>query len=108
MSKLTLDELQERAVPRRGVYDDSLLFWSVGLGGESGEVLNVVKKIYRDAPPVVEQDVLGTMSMNDKLVEEAGDVLFYLRQVLAKRGYTLEDAGRGLLDKLDAMGPPLS
>jgi hypothetical protein len=35
-------------------------------------------------------------------------VLFYLRQVLDRLGYTLEDAAVVLVDKLAGQGPPIA
>jgi phosphoribosyl-ATP pyrophosphohydrolase len=98
MSDLTFEEFRTRATPvKRLDYgslgpEGMLLYWSNGLGGESGEVQNVVKKMVRDghAP---ELDVA--------LLDEAGDTLFYLTWLLARQGYSLEDAARHCITKLD-------
>lgn len=93
----------DQLVPRRGRGDDSLCFWATGLGEEAGEVMGQCKKLVRDHeapnPIATERDA--------KIISEAGDVLFYLQQVLAKRGYSLEDAAIVIVNKLGAIGPPL-
>lgn len=53
---------------------------STGLGGETGEVLEVLKKRIRD------KDL-----DDNKLVLELGDVLYYLTRISAHFGYSLED-----------------
>jgi NTP pyrophosphatase (non-canonical NTP hydrolase) len=96
---LSFAEFQDRATPRKHL-PSGLLFPAVGLGGEAGEVLNEVKKIVRD------EDAVWFVPRihDDALLEEAGDVLFYLRLVLLERGLTVEDAARTLLRKLEGMG----
>lgn len=99
----SLDDLHAVLTPRKSRGDDSLCFWAVGLGEEAGEVLGQCKKMVRDHkipnPPPNGRDT--------QLLDEVGDVLFYLRQILAKRGLTLQDAADSIVAKLDAVGPPI-
>lgn len=95
---VTFEEFELKAQPTKGIgshreYDEQLLFWATGAGGEVGEVLNVVKKMVRDG---------DSESLDDALVEECGDVLFYLQQILQMRGKTLTDAANAEIGKLAA------
>lgn len=54
---------------------------ALGLGGETGEVLELIKKAAR-----------GDVPLDDAtLALEMGDVLWYLHRMAAKRGFTLGD-----------------
>ncbi len=92
---MDLAEFQERATPVVDPPEGAMgvLYAAVGLGGESGEILNVCKKMVRDG---------ASVDLDNALVDEAGDVLFYLRMLLEKNGYTIEDAAEACIRKLDA------
>lgn len=62
---------------------------ALGLG-ESGELQNIVKKEVYHGHPV---DVLA-------ILDEAGDILFYLDWILETYGWTLENAMIGNVNKL--------
>lgn len=93
---LTLNALHSRIQPVKGepalggVLMD--LYQSNAMQGESGEVGNIVKKMVRDGE---------TRELDDKMIDECGDVLFYMSRLLRRRGFTLEDAAIALLTKLD-------
>ena len=57
------------------IYSDDIIYPSLGLSGEVGELMNQIKKIYRDDN--------GKISMVRKtdLKKEIGDVLWYLARV---------------------------
>ena len=66
----------------------------LGLAGETGEVIDLWKKVYHGKP------------MNyDKLKEEMGDVLFYFFLVLMQNNLTFEDVLEGNVDKLNKRYP---
>jgi NTP pyrophosphatase (non-canonical NTP hydrolase) len=70
-------------------------FYSVlGLCGESGEVADKLKKIYRDKN--------GVISDNDtkEIAYELGDVLWYLSNIATDLGLTLDDIAKLNLTKL--------
>lgn len=67
----------------------NLFIASTGLGGETGEVLEKLKKSVRD-------DVLD----REALLKELGDVLYYLTVIARMHGYHLEDVIQGNVDKL--------
>ncbi len=92
---LTFAEFHDRALPVNSeTAQYGILYQSNGLGGESGELQNIVKKIIRDG---------DTPERRQALLLEAGDVLFYMRQLLEELGFTMADAAQSQLDKLDLM-----
>jgi NTP pyrophosphatase (non-canonical NTP hydrolase) len=71
-----------------GMRDDFIM--CTGLGGETGEVLEVLKKNERD----------GKMNKDD-LVLELGDVLYYLLMIAERHGITAQQIMRGNVGKLE-------
>jgi len=71
----------------------NLFIMTVGLGGEAGEVLEVLKKSVRD----------GKLDLND-LKLELGDVLYYLARIASWHGMTLEEVMVANVAKLEARG----
>lgn len=68
----------------------SLLNAALGLAGESGEVADLIKKAKFQGHPLDE----------DKLVEELGDVLWYVALAAEVLGVSLEDIMHRNIDKL--------
>ena len=66
--------------------DSPLAYPTLAMVGEAGELANVVKKILRDKG--------GVVSDADRYVilDEVGDVFWYLSQILWSLGFTWEDA----------------
>jgi len=60
---------------------EGTLHAAIGLAGEAGEVLDIVKKSW----------VYGKALDEAKLQEEAGDVLHYLTMLCIKMGWTWQD-----------------
>lgn len=69
---------------RTDLIEEQFLHAAVGLAGESGELLDKVKKVYWQRHP-----------LNDKWFEaavlELGDILFYLQFMCNNLGVTLDD-----------------
>lgn len=90
---MTFDEFERQIEPVKGepaLFGLSmLLYQSNAMAGEAGEVCDAVKKIARDSAD------------DAPVVEECGDVLFYMARLLALRGFTIQDAAQVLLTKLD-------
>lgn len=75
--------------------EDKLILGSLGLAGESGEVIDMIKKhLYAG------HDLNG-----DALLKEIGDVLWYLALMCSTFGWTLDDAIRVNVDKLHKRFP---
>lgn len=70
------------------------LHMAVGISGEAGEVLDIVKKIAVYQKPM-------TSEMRVKLVEELGDIEFYLRGLYAGTGISRQEA---LLHNMEKLG----
>ena len=68
------------------------LYPFLGLAGETGEVIEKLKKYIRDGsgPSVLQSELLG----------ELGDVLWYLDACAYEMGYSLEDVATANLEKL--------
>lgn len=68
------------------------IYAALGLGGESGEVLELIKKAYRSGQPVDRV----------KVAMECGDVLWYVGRLMDRVGLTIEDAANLARLKLTA------
>ena len=67
---------------------------ALGLGGETGEVLNKVKKIMRD------HDGVLTDEFREILKSELGDVLWYVAALASELHLNLDDIAQANLEKL--------
>ncbi len=74
--------------------NDPIVYPTLGLVNEAGEVAGKIKKIFRDKA--------GTISDDDReaLKHELGDVLWYLTQICTNLDLTLEEVAEANLDKL--------
>lgn len=75
---------------------DGRMYCALGLAGETGELVELIKKLARD------DDLVLTEERQRKVKKEAGDVLWYLAMLLRECGLTLEEAALANLDKLYA------
>ena len=77
-----------------GEIDAALMAQVLGLGGESGEVLEKFKKIIRDSQ--------GKMSDTSKreILKELGDVLWYVNSIAYLVGSSLEEVAHQNIEKL--------
>ena len=92
---MTLNEYQETAGQTAlGLARDTCWYPALGLAGETGEVIELVKKFYRD------HTVYG--DTRARLLAELGDVLWYLQQIASFWNLTLEDIASANLDKLQS------
>lgn len=66
---------------------------TVGLGGEAGEVQEVIKKQVRDGTPID--------SVREQLTSELGDVLYYLVMIANRYGIALDQIIKGNVEKLE-------
>ena len=99
MSELSLNDFQKAALrtwnsgePSR---DRRTMNAALGLGGETGEVLDLLKKAYFH----------GKQIPLYELITELGDVLYYVAVLCHENGYTLEDSAKAVTDKLNARHP---
>jgi NTP pyrophosphatase (non-canonical NTP hydrolase) len=73
---------------------DNLLYPTLGLCGEAGEVAEKVKKMLRDDGGVLSDE------RREALGKELGDVLWYVAQVATEAGLELEALAEANLAKL--------
>lgn len=79
---------------------DSDLFWGLGLAEEAGEVAGLIKKLNFHGGG----DKKGPITPA-RILEECGDVLWYLTATLNHFGFTLEDCMEHNLAKLAKRHP---
>ena len=86
-------ELSRRTATYPGA-GDNIVYPTLGLAGEAGEVAEKVKKLLRDDDGVLSDE------RREALAGELGDVLWYVAQVATEAGLDLEEIAQGNLDKL--------
>ena len=86
-------ELSRRTATYPGA-GDNIVYPTLGLAGEAGEVAEKVKKLLRDDGGVLSDERRAA------LAGELGDVLWYVAQVATEAGLDLEEIAQGNLDKL--------
>lgn len=93
----TFNEYQQRTTKMAMVADDDkrLLIYLLGLSGETGEVSEKFKKMFRDKG--------GEMSPEFKadVKKELGDVLWYVSSISQELGFTLEDVAKANIEKIE-------
>lgn len=94
---MNLNEYQFEAM-RTAIYPPAtaLEYTVLGLASEAGEVAGKVKKIIRDNGGVV------TPSAREALLDEYGDVLWYVSEGVRALGATLESVAARNLNKLES------
>lgn len=71
-----------------------LIYPTLGLVGESGEVAEKIKKVLRD-----DQGTIGA-EKKQEVAKELGDVLWYLAQLSTELGFSLEEVACLNIEKL--------
>ena len=87
----------QRAAARTGApiaTDHPIVYPTLGLTNEAGEVAGKVKKIFRDRQGVI------TDADREALTMELGDVLWYLSELSTRLGIRLEDVAERNLAKI--------
>jgi NTP pyrophosphatase (non-canonical NTP hydrolase) len=87
----------QRAAARTGApiaTDHPIVYPTLGLANEAGEVAGKVKKIFRDRQGIV------TDADREALTLELGDVLWYLSELCTRLGIRLEDVAARNVAKL--------
>lgn len=74
--------------------DHPIVYPTLGLANEAGEVAGKVKKIFRDKDGVISEED------REALKHELGDVLWYLAQICTDLGLTLSDVAEANLHKV--------
>ncbi len=74
--------------------DHPIVYPTLGLANEAGELAGKVKKIFRDKGGVISDEDRAALK------GELGDVLWYLAQICTELDLTLEDVAAANLEKL--------
>ena len=92
---MTLNEYQDGA-RRTAIYpsESKIIYPTLGLTGEAGEVADKVKKVIRDANGEFSEERKRQIAL------ELGDVMWYAASLSHDLGYTLEEVCQMNLDKL--------
>ena len=95
MTNMTLNQYQEEAL-KTAIYpeDKKIIYPTLGLTGEAGEVADKVKKVIRD------NNQEFTDEKKRQIALEISDVLWYCATLAHDIGYTLEDIAQMNIDKL--------
>lgn len=88
-----LNDYQQEALTT-AVYPNPIIYPTLGLTGEAGEVAEKVKKVLRD------NDSEFTEEKKREIVKEIGDVLWNCATLSNDLGYTLEEVARLNIEKL--------
>ena len=79
---------------KTAVYDQPIIYPTLGLTGEAGEVAEKVKKMIRD------DDGILTPERKALLIKELGDVLWYLAMIATDIDVDLEEVATSNIKKL--------
>lgn len=96
---MDLDDYQVKAA-KTALYEGEeeakyiLMYLSMGLAGETGEVIEKIKKVVRNDKGVVSPERLADLR------KELGDVLWYLSQLAKNLGLSLNEVGEANIAKL--------
>ena len=97
MTNMTLNQYQEEAL-KTAIYpeDKKIIYPTLGLTGEAGEVAEKVKKVIRD------NNQEFTDEKKRQIALEISDVLCYCATLAHDIGYTLEEIAQMNIDKLES------
>ena len=92
---MTINEYQEGAL-RTAIYPESrrIIYPTLGLTGEAGEVADKVKKVIRDNNDEFSDE------RKQQIALELGDVMWYAATLAHDLGYSLDEICQMNLDKL--------
>lgn len=93
--QVTYEMFVGRLFKQMGDFNGSLMHAAVGIAGESGEVIDAVKKAWVYNKPLDRAN----------LHEELGDIYFYMVAMCNLLGFTMEDVIEGNRAKLEKRYP---
>ncbi len=94
---MTFDDYQKAAVATAIYPEDlKLIYPAIGLAGETGEVMEHIKKTIRD------NDRQLTEDRRHALAKELGDVLWYMANLAQDAGLSLADIARMNIEKVNS------
>jgi NTP pyrophosphatase (non-canonical NTP hydrolase) len=90
---MNINTYQQEAA-KTAIYSNKLIYPTLGLAGEAGEIANKVKKILRDNSGELAEDV------RQNLINELGDVLWYVAALATDLGVELSEVADKNVEKL--------
>lgn len=92
---MQINEYQNKAI-ETAIYGagNAIIYPTLGLAGEAGEVADKVKKVLRDKNGEFSDET------KEELKKEIGDILWYISALSRDLGFTLEEVAQTNLDKL--------
>lgn len=93
---MTFNEYQNES-RKTAIYPNAgknFIYPTLGLAGEAGEVAEKIKKVLRDKNGIVDN------TTKTEIAKELGDVLWYLSQISAELGLSLDEVATENLKKL--------
>lgn len=94
---MTFDDYQKATVATAIYPDDlKLIYPAIGLAGETGEVMEHIKKTIRDNNRQLTED------RRHALAKELGDVLWYMANLAEDAGLSLADIARQNIEKVNS------
>ncbi|MFP4508772.1 MAG: nucleoside triphosphate pyrophosphohydrolase family protein [Spirochaetota bacterium] len=93
---MNFDQYQSRSRDTWNVIsmDHPIVYPTIGLANEAGEVAGKIKKIFRDKGGVISEEDRSALK------KELGDVLWYLTQICTELDLTLEEVAEYNVEKL--------
>ena len=85
---------KETVAPHLGQH--TFIYLVLGLAGESGEVADKIKKLYRDNGGILDD------AKKQELAKELGDVLWYIARLAEEWGFSLEQIAEMNVEKLQS------
>ena len=92
---MNINTYQQQA-SKTAIYKDKLIYPTLGLAGEAGEIANKVKKILRDNSGNLQE------SVREDLICELGDVLWYIAALATDLNVELSEVASKNIEKLNS------
>lgn len=92
---MELNDYQQEA-SRTAIYPQEMkiVYPTIGLAGETGEVAEKVKKVIRDHGGMFSEE------QKREIAKELGDVMWYIASIATDMGYTMDDIARINIEKI--------
>ena len=92
---MNINTYQQQAA-KTAIYKDKLIYPTLGLAGEAGEIANKVKKVLRDNSGELDE------SVRQNLIDELGDVLWYIAALSTDLKTDLSEVANKNIEKLNS------